>query len=299
MKSPIHQFIAVIKELRDALLDIPTKLSLLDQDIQEQTKVVRDSNKAHSAQSQPSPNIPIEVKVPQGVEVRTEESEKQSEKTYQGWSLFLQGATLVAVSIYALVAIFRWCEMRRAAKAAAGANRIAAQTLRENERAWAAPHITNQIFGKNLPLEIIVKFANTGRTPAIHVQTCVVSEIVEKTRPNIDISCPDSIKSPGLGIIFPNDSIERMTNAVGQGGKANIDPQGLLREGLMKELRHWDKNVWVYGRIDYWDIYQRPHWATFCSTMIIMPPAPGGLPETKNWMACQNGNAVDPQLPEP
>jgi hypothetical protein len=157
--------------------------------------------------------------------------------------------------------------------------------------------IRETLFGKDKPLSITVRFDNVGKTPAIHAQTCVVADIVESTKKDVDISCPEDLKSPGFGIVFPGWHLYRLPNATAEGGKTGgktpVDPQGLLRAPLMKELRHWRKKVYVYGRVDYWDIFKKPHWTTFCSVMVIMPATAGGMPETINWLSCQTGNDAD------
>lgn len=208
-------------------------------------------------------------------------------------TLGLETFGLVVLIVYTIATVAIWCANKKAADAAAGANKIATKTMRIDQRAWLSPHIIHQIFSKDQPLVVATQFDNTGKSPAIHVQTCVVAEVVEKTREDVDISCPESSKSPGLDVIFPGGHVARLSNATGKGGKTDIDPQGLLREPLMKELRGWSKTVYVYGRVDYWDVFKKPHWATFCSTMLIMPPTSGGMPETVSWTTCQNGNGVD------
>jgi hypothetical protein len=213
------------------------------------------------------------------------------------WTLRMEGFGLFVLCVYTVFTALMYCANKKAAEAAKSANTIATKTMRITQRAWVSPHLIHQIFNENQPLVVSTQFDNTGETPAIHVQTCEVAEIVENTRKDVDISCPERAKSPGFDIVFPKGSLSRIANATGDGGKTRIDPEGLLRKPLMTALRKGDKSVYVYGRVDYWDVFQKPHWATFCSTMLIMPPTPGGMPETISWIVCRNGNDVDPEEP--
>lgn len=224
------------------------------------------------------------------------ESEKIAQRDYklEKWVIWLIGAEIV-LAVTAM--IVGWIEGNKQLEVLDKLNQSSAATattLRIDQRAWLSPNIINQIFLEGRPLLVPVQFNNTGKTPAIHVQTCVVAEIVEKSRKDIDTSCPESSKSPGLSIVFPTGHIDRVPNASGQGGKTNIDPQGLLRAPLIKELKRGEKMVYVYGRVDYWDVFNKPHWSTFCSGMSIMPPIAGVSGDRISWVACQNKNDVDP-----
>jgi hypothetical protein len=220
---------------------------------------------------------------------------KQEKDWWDHAKPFVEIAGILLLLVYTIYTIKMYFANRDAADAAKSAADTAAKTMRIDQRAWISPRLLNSVFKKDQPLAIAIEFDNTGKTPAIHVQTCVVAEPVESSRKDVDISCPESSKSPGFNIIFPNGHIDRLANATGQGGKTNIDPQGLLREPFMKELRGWKTIVYVYGRVDYWDVFKEPHWSTFCSKLLIMPPTSGGMPETVNWMTCETGNDVDPK----
>lgn len=188
-------------------------------------------------------------------------------------------------------------KMEAARKSSDRASRKSLQATIDNfhqeQRAWISIKITNQLFADRQPLAISTEFDNTGKTPAVKVKTCQVAEIVENSRPNIDISCPPRANSAGFLVIFPGGNSARLSNATGDGGKGLVSKDGFLDQPLMDELRHHTKIVYLYGRIDYSDVFGRPHWVTFCSAMLILPPAPGGLPETHNWIQCQNGNEID------
>jgi hypothetical protein len=198
-------------------------------------------------------------------------------------------AGIVFLVIYTLYTAGIYHANRKAAKAAKSAADTAAKTMMIDQRAWVSPHIINQIFAKDKPLVVPIQFDNTGKTPAIHVQTCVVAEPVDHDFVPI---CPESSKSPGFDVIFPQGHIARLPNATGSQGTTLIDPEGLLREPLMKELQKRKKTVLVFGRVDYLDVFKKPHWSTFCSTMLIIPQS-GSMPQVINWSTCPKWNDID------
>src|SRR5260221_3228459 len=104
MKSPFQQFIAAVKELRDSLLDIPKKLSALDQDLKEQTKAVHEVRDAYKESRDSAPTIQADLQLPRSLEVETSPKDK---KQIREWcKLGIEALTLLAVIWYA-------CEARK------------------------------------------------------------------------------------------------------------------------------------------------------------------------------------------
>jgi hypothetical protein len=96
------------------------------------------------------------------------------------------------------------------------------KNFRIDERAWVAPRTTigdfrdKRLFGEGSPVVVPIVFQNTGKTLAIHVQTCTVAEFVKNDTPTVYTSCPDKAKSSGFDVIFPNDHIIRMCITTGK-----------------------------------------------------------------------------------
>jgi|SRR5579862_3545632 len=284
-------------------------------------------------ETQPSPDgtpktseQPIQAQplVPQTATSIKENNQKSSYhceitcKTEKNWwektKPYLETVGAVLLLIYTIYTAKMYHSNKQAAQAAADSASEAKKSREQSEkafgvtveqfqmdqRAWISPHITNQLFEELKPFLIITEFNNTGKTPAIKVKTCEVAEIATLTRERkrFDLTCPEGAYSPGYDIIFPTDHIYRTPNAAGNGGKHTIYKDGLNRKPLMDALRHGKKILYVYGRVDYCDVFNRPHWVTFCSRFQVMPATPGGLPETKNWQTCEVGNDIDPVEPK-
>jgi hypothetical protein len=214
-------------------------------------------------------------------------------------TLALEGFGLAVLIVYTIATIAIWCANKRVAEDTHKSVVNADRNFRLDERAWVSPHITTgdfrdkRLFGDGSPLVVPIVFQNTGKTPAIHVQTCVIAEFVKNDTPTVDTSCPDKAKNPGFDLIFPNDHIIRPCITTGKCNVADNDPEGLLRIPLRDDLLKGRKALYLRGRVDYRDIFNHPHWVTFCSMLLIMPPTQGGLPYTFNWLLCENTQLVD------
>jgi hypothetical protein len=177
-------------------------------------------------------------------------------------------------------------ETERSRKSAGRSSRI-------DERAWVSFQLKNLIFEEGKPLAITTQFSNSGKTPAVYAKTCQAVKIVGRDPKRVDIGCPDDKRGHGFSIIEPQGNIQRLSNASGAEVGSNSSPDGLLHAPLIDDLRSGKKFLYLYGRTDYKDIFGRSHWTTFCSILLIMPPTPGGLPETHSWILCENGNDTD------
>jgi len=249
---------------------------------------------ADNETARPKGNAVPEVKIPPSHSGYSVTCHKQRDK----WDIAKLIGEFIGLGFlitYTLYTAGIYCANKKAAIAAQGANDVATRTMRIDQRSWMAPRIIHQIFKEGQPLVVTTQFDNTGKTPALKLKTCQVAEIVEQSRKDVDISCPARAYSPGFDVVFPGNHVNRISNPAGDGGKVVVSKDGLLRMPLMEELRHRKKTVFVYGRIDYRDVFDKPHWATFCSAMLIMPPTPGGMPETVSWITCESGNDVDPE----
>jgi hypothetical protein len=75
------------------------------------------------------------------------------------------------------------------------------QTSRLDQRAWLSSQIATPLFEEGKPMLVINEFSNTGKTPALGVQTCQVLEAVEYARKEINLRCGGRAQAPGLSII--------------------------------------------------------------------------------------------------
>lgn len=157
MRSLFQQFAAAVKELRDSLLDIPKKLSALDQDLKEQTKAVHEVRDAYKENRESAPPIRAEIQVSHPIEVVTSPKDK---KQIREWcKLAIEGFTLLAVLAYTTVAALQWCTTKDILK----------QSVRQTELE-TRPYVGIEINDDNLILGPVTKtqvvFHNSGKLPA-------------------------------------------------------------------------------------------------------------------------------------
>jgi hypothetical protein len=145
------------------------------------------------------------------------------------------------------------------------------------------------------PLVMIIDFMNTGKSQAVKVRTCQIAKRVDRKRAqDMDINRPSKAISPGFQVVLPNTSTKRMGNAAGGNNEPPVTPDGLLTPALHEDLSKVKRIAITYGFAEYDDIFRIHHWTKFCYQLVVMPPTPGGMPETSNWLVCDIGNDIDP-----
>ena len=64
-----------------------------------------------------------------------------------------------------------------------------------------------------------------------------------------------------------------------------------MPSSFVENYRKKELTTYVYGRIDYRDIFGVPHWATFCNEYVLEHVAL--MPEKFFWTICDKYNDVD------
>lgn len=156
----------------------------------------------------------------------------QNSIRWAAWFAFL------AAFLYAGIAAFQWCEMRRATAAATQATRIASQQLEFSERPWVygavslSGPLTFDQGGAEIPLHISLR--NSGNSPALQTSIGILVAIDYKDS-RVDAFREESCKtatflSPSLGIaLFPKTGAEA--------GRTVPITYGDIRNGISE----WDK----------------------------------------------------------
>jgi hypothetical protein len=143
------------------------------------------------------------------------------------------------------------------------------------------------------PIIVAMDFNNTGKSPAINVRTCQIAKMIKPPK-SLNINCPDGALSPGSQVVLANGFTARIGDAVGANNVPPLAPDGFLTPPLHGDLRKRKRIAITYGFVAYDDIFKVHHWTKFCYLLVILPPSPGGIPETNNWSVCDVGNDIDP-----
>jgi len=130
---------------------------------------------------------------------------------------------------------------------AAQRSAVAAETAGHVERAWLFCDDIQTIEGSNVQFRgnssegyiFVIVWYNGGRTPATKIETTIMYEIIKTT---------DDIPS------FHRDFFEVSGAICGQGRRIATNPAFISLEDI-KTFRERTKNLVVYGRVEYFDIY--------------------------------------------
>jgi hypothetical protein len=289
-------------------------LELIHQAIKDHTESEQKYQQAETSQRQKQTEAELKtvVRLPEEIEeyYRSEQSDRPVNNNRDRIRLLLEGSgviialILAALNICALLVLNGQLEeMRKAnesattesravrrharqelraiqqqAKAAQdSANGIQSQT-RTAERAWISPdafNVVNGVFNARVvadqPFHLRLTFLNTGHTPALKAKFAVITKQVDSKDGKFRLPAFDYKPSDyeNIGTILP-------------GGRpfedrwANLDQSAL--DGIDKTHRFY-----VHGRFTYDDVFQVPHWLTFCYFL-----SPGGA-----YGICKEHNDID------
>lgn len=147
-------------------------------------------------------------------------------------------------------------EAKRSADIAGMSLTASKKLSEEDRRAWVSVESVREIkpqIGK--PLLFSVSFKNTGKTPGKRFSVIVSREITDKDRePTLE---DRDIPRRSYGIIPPNG-----------GYVANLYVIDNVTKEINDLLNSGKIIVYFYGKVTYDDIFNKPHWTTFCSRFI-------------------------------
>jgi hypothetical protein len=155
-------------------------------------KARKASHETHNSAIQannPAPVLRAELQIPDSAidKIKTKTAE---EKSSDGWKIRLEAGTLAIVLAYTIVATFQWLEINtqninqstannNAAIAAERTLRQSQEALRIDERAWlGAAEPTLQRFDQNGNFQALIPLINSGKTPAIQVESGIKQGIL-------------------------------------------------------------------------------------------------------------------------
>ena len=179
--------------------------------------------------------------------------------------------TLVLTVLTAIMAgssVFLW---RSTERLVTGAEDSAQRQLRAyvNIAGVAARNVTD--ITKTIQYHIVIE--NTGRTPAYQVRMVYTAELLE-----YPLSLYPAAEVSGY--------LSETIIGGGRDAETVFDAERPLRQNEVSALASGTKAIYVFGRIDYQDIFERGHWTRF-RFMIggpVLPRSDGPL------AACDEGN---------
>jgi hypothetical protein len=152
----------------------------------------------------------------------------------------------------------------------------AIQQSQLDQRAWIVWRGIGPVPQLDQPWEPQVHFTNTGRTPAKNVLlSCNLVPLDKEAR------FPKEVAPDSPTILAPNDDQFCIL-------KPMTIPK--VNQTFLDEVSTAIFRVYIYGSADYFDVFGKEHWLTFCRVM---------QPDGKTWSSCKTGNDTgDGKKPE-
>jgi hypothetical protein len=281
-----RQFINLTKKLRK---ELRKTLGLLHTDVQKLTETIKETNKTDSQRQSTPPILRAELQIPP-TPITCSEAPDAKKDRRERIKLWIEVATLLAVGVYAYVAVLQWREMVRATGAAertvneARRNRIQSEksldaTIAQfhlDQRAWVGPtDITlNEMHAPN-PISAKVSITNSGKTAALRAR---VTYILHPS--DVPLNIEEYAKHPVEGepkvrppfTLFPNATMVLLPST------GSTDDLGI------RGVNDGRKLLYLFGRIEYHDVFNTVHETRFCVRYHS---------EAKAFGACESYNYAD------
>jgi hypothetical protein len=144
-------------------------------------------------------------------------------------------------------------DLQRMATASEGSIRSAQEALRLDQRAWMG--ISQPTLSAN-PGQVLVVIKNYGKSPAKNVEAFIHLEIDRREMPFVCKIGKTNDKSDihGMSVMVP-----------GEPSTLQTDPRhSAIPPPILTDLGNGTLEARFSGRIDYQDVFDRPHYTTFC-----------------------------------
>jgi hypothetical protein len=130
-----------------------------------------------------------------------------------------------------------------------------------DERAWVAAIAISDAPRIDKPFDVVVRIRNTGKTFAKE------TGVVDAAEPLLQDQSPDfagelSRKPTSVTVLAPNGDFVSTIHVRLPDDKQTLSKPGL--DAMIGELKSERMRLVIHGRITYKDIFDSPHWTTFC-----------------------------------
>jgi hypothetical protein len=235
----------------------------------------------------PDPKTPMPPAAPAQGEVAkdseaTSENQQETAKELAREFRWIEVGTLIINGVLAIVGIIALCiyhgqlevmrgqlgeiskqypELVKSAAAAKDASDLARHAMHIDQRSWLSMKATSEPLGTYVAgqkFDIRIHTKNSGRTPAINVKEATFR-----------------FYSPKIKGAFPYPSFTyKDTDYVSYGSIAPDSESfsdfdfGILSEKAAEQIRTEQIRVYLYGRVEYSDVFGRPHWLNYCQFLL-------------------------------
>jgi hypothetical protein len=176
----------------------------------------------------------------------------------------------------------------RIARGSEDAVKATQASMRLDQRAWitldtpTGDPVAGETFSPKLP------FRNSGRTPARNLTSSITLQPSPTAEgPNLNIH-GKTIDTPSNGLLTPNQSFTSIARLADM-----TEPQLRLHKVTDSDMAAIHSDVvrfYLYGRINYDDVFRCHHWISYCWVYRIDP---------NRWQVCKEGNDIDENRCQP
>jgi hypothetical protein len=199
--------------------------------------------------------------------------------------------TIIAIATVANVGVAYWQfraigDANRSSERAARAAEDNVEMMRLDQRAWLTVSLAQSTLAAGKPFIAAVNIRNTGKTPAIAVRARVkLSHLPTGVLPAFAY---DDIADVTPALLGPNATSSVVLDLVREPGKS----QAVLQSAEVETIVRGGRTIFSHGEIAYFDVFDRPHWLTFCAFF-------GVDSNTRQWNFCSVHNETgDGEIPK-
>jgi hypothetical protein len=164
-------------------------------------------------------------------------------------------------------------QFQRLADSAKDSLKTTQDSFRDDQRAWIGIlRVVPFSLKAGEPAKFSVIATNTGRTPAVHSHTYLTAQQI--------------VKGTTLEFRYPSTPGVRSNSVVVPGGQVVLGPNkstGPITKDEIDNITSGISTIYVYGRINYEDVFDRAHQTTFCYV----------LTDTSTAIDCDQYNEAD------
>lgn len=168
-------------------------------------------------------------------------------------------------------------------RTAASELKTAQATAQNDERAWIGVQQTQLAsFEPGKPVSAIIILDNTGKSPARHITYTSTMQILPTG------------SSPPFGLDIPDATWTGITSIAPQVGyRLQVVTNSILSQELRDLIEHNDRVIWVWGTLQYEDIFNQSHLTEFCAYSLDVTS--NHQPATQGMLmySCPPGNRHD------
>jgi hypothetical protein len=240
-------------------------LKILAERIHDHAKATENASAADKTQDIPQP---FAISIPEGIENRKSVADKKDSTDYQNKTLFWQRFTFYALVVYAFVTLLIYCANKKAADAATKTADTDARPYVVVDNVWKAhkpPDDEDKTITRLDPCSADTQkicfdlfYTVTGHTPAIDVRRNIHVLLKESDidAEKVVSDLPIKWSEPKIGGNPPMSSRQHEW--------IDSAEHETLSAGQIDQMLHDQIQMYVYGAIEYRDMFDACHVTRFC-----------------------------------